>query len=79
MTFYEEVAAILGVNFVDNSFPWYKRTRWNNRSPGNGRYEGYGIVRKFGDKVHVALRHPVVCHQIFDSEQKALDFLRAIV
>lgn len=52
--FYAAVAAILGVEdtFVEK-LP-YKR-RWGQRSLGNGRYEGFGIVRWFGPTcIHVA-------------------------
>jgi hypothetical protein len=52
--FYDEVGAILGVGdiYVEN-LPY--RRRWGQRKPGNGRYEGYGIVRYFGTNlVHIA-------------------------
>jgi hypothetical protein len=34
--------------------------RWGQRTPGSGRFEGYGLVRWFSpSNVHIALRHPV--------------------
>jgi len=51
--FYAAVAAVLGVdNTYEVKLP-YKR-RWT-RGLGNGRYEGFGIVRWFGQNcIHVA-------------------------
>jgi len=73
--FYDEVAGILGTTYDCKPFPWYKRTRWNNRTPGSGRYPGYGLVRCFGEGVHIALQKPVSVHKIFSSKDEALDFL----
>lgn len=76
--FYEECAKILGVDYECEGFPYRKRTRWNNRKAGNGRFPGFGIIRVYGDVVHVALRKPIIHQQIFNSKQEALDFLRQI-
>lgn len=77
--FYEKCAEILGVEYDGQPFTHYRRTRWNNRSPGSGRYPGYGIIRVFGDKIHVALQRPVSHHGIYGSQQEVLDLLRSIV
>ena len=76
--FYEKCAKLLGTTYECESFPWRKRTRWNNRSPGGGRYPGFGIIRKFGNSIHVSLRHPVVHHAIYDSEEELFTFLRSL-
>lgn len=77
--FYAEVASILGA--VDTYRPslYPKRTRWNNRSAGNGRFEGHGIIRRFGDHVQVALRCPVALQRNYESTQEALDDLRNLI
>lgn len=76
--FYETCADLLGTTYECESFPWYKRTRWNNRSPGSGRYPGFGIIRKFGNNFHVSLRHPVVHNAIYRSEDEVFTFLKSL-
>lgn len=57
--FYQACGEILGVEHVGQPFPYEKRTRWNNRNPGRGRYAGKGIIRAFGPNcVHIALHNP---------------------
>jgi hypothetical protein len=29
------------------------KTRWNMRGPGNGRFPGFGLIRAFGNTVHM--------------------------
>lgn len=74
--FYNRCAEILGTEYDCKPFPWYKRTRWNNRAPGSGRYPGFGIIRKFGSKIQVALQRPVQHHGIYDTEEEVLQLLR---
>jgi hypothetical protein len=74
--FYLEVAAILDVPCVEVVEP-KRRTRWNARQPGNGRYPGRGLVRAFGDRVLVQLRVPPVTRW-FETRRKALEFLRQL-
>lgn len=76
--FYEKCADILGTNYECESFPYPYRTRWNNRSPGHGRFEGFGIIRKFGDNYQVALTRPVAHHAIYHSEEEVFAFLRSL-
>lgn len=57
--FYLTIGELLNCETNYQPFPYYKKTRWNNRVAGNGRYEGHGIVRRFGsDNIHVQLRVP---------------------
>jgi hypothetical protein len=59
--FYREVARILGCEQEHEyrPFPYSKRTRWNHRMPGNGRYPGHGMVRRYSSGlIHVALKDP---------------------
>lgn len=74
--FYYNCADILGVEYDCEPFTHYKRTRWNNRKPGSGRYPGYGIIRKFGSQIHVALSKPIQHHGIYNSEEEVYTFLR---
>ena len=50
--FYLKCAEILGIDYEYRT-PVSKRTRWNNRLPGNGRYPGFGLVQCFGSRVRV--------------------------
>lgn len=87
--FYQDVSDLLG---IENNYRYDAytvggkyRTRWNNRKPGNGRFEGYGLIRFFGpDVIHVAINNPVSINRIFNSKadvlaalKKALDDFRA--
>lgn len=89
LEFYERIAKLLGVSTTVEDRTPYKRigrdgreympdtdsTRWGPRKPGNGRYEGRGIVRCFGETVHVAIYSPVKFTGSFGSREEALEFL----
>lgn len=52
--FYAAVAATIGVDDTYEIKLPYRR-RWGQRTLGNGRYEGFGVVRWFGPGcIHVA-------------------------
>ena len=71
--FYAAVAVILEVeNTYMPSMPY--RRRWGQRSPGNGRYEGIGVVRWYGDNmIHCMLVNGnKVCH----SPEAALAYIK---
>jgi hypothetical protein len=75
--FYAEVAEILGTTH-DYREP-KRRTRWNARQVGNGRFPGWGLVRLFGDAVLVCLRRgPPPLIRRFASREEALEFLRQL-
>lgn len=76
--FYEQCAELLGTTHDGEPFPYYKRTRWNNRKAGQGRYPSYGLIRKFGDVIHVCLHHPVSHNKVYNTEDEVLDFLRSL-
>jgi len=76
--FYDRAAEILGVEHRYLPFPHHKRTRWNNRKPGSGRFPDRGLVRLFGGRVQVALHRPRPVHRWFDSREEALRFLEEI-
>ncbi len=76
--FYAESAALLEVVHQGEPFPYRRRNRWNNRKPGQGRFEGAGIIRVFGDFIHVSLSNPKLWG-IFTSKEEALDAIRIAV
>lgn len=79
--FYQDVAELLG---VDSNYEYNRythggkyRTRWNNRTPGNGRFEGYGLVRFFGPScIQVVLHKPVIINRVFNSTEEVLEALK---
>lgn len=75
--FYEHCGRLLGVGHEGQPFPYYKRTRWNNRKPGQGRFPGRGIIRVFGSQVHIALTNPAL-HKICDSKEECLNVLKSL-
>ena len=58
--FYTEVARLLNCEqHVYSPWIYEKRTRWNHRNPGNGRYPGHGVVRRYSPTmIHVFLQSP---------------------
>lgn len=51
------------------------RNRWGPRNPGNGRFDGFGLIRVYGNKVHVSLYRPILINKLFDSKEEFIDFL----
>ena len=77
--FYLRCAEITGVDHEKTIRSiWYRRNRWNNRKPGDGRFEGIGIIRHYGSIIHVALTKPYYVNEQFTSEEAALDRLREV-
>ena len=78
--FYAKCSEILESPNVYTPRPFRKRTRWNNRGAGNGRFEGYGLIRVFGlNLIHISLKHPRTINEKFASFEDALAFLEGIV
>jgi len=74
--FYQAVAKLLECEAHRYTTPLQKRTRWNNRLPGNGRFPGHGIVRYFGSThVLVRLTNPSL-NGLFNAEA-ALDAIKS--
>lgn len=76
--FYERCAELLGVPHIYKPFPFRKRTRWNNRTAGNGRFEGFGLIRIFGPSVHIALTSPIATNRWFKTHDDALSYLAGL-
>lgn len=77
--FYEKCADILDTAHVWRE-PVKKRTRWNTRLDGNGRYPGYGVIRWFHpNAIHVAFHHPKPgVSRMFTNEDDVYSFLTDI-
>lgn len=71
--FYQKCSDILNVEYDCEQFKYRKRTRWNNRKPGSGRYPGFGLIRHFGSDIHVTFKD---CNKKFKSENEVFTFLR---
>ena len=76
--FYQQCAERLGAHHHYRPFPYSRRTRWNAREPGNGRFPGFGLIRLSGDTVHMQLRAPAGVNRWFATREAALDFLAAL-
>jgi hypothetical protein len=74
--FYAECAALLNCKHEGEAFPYHKRTRWNNRSAGRGRFPNHGLIRVFGDTVQVNLVQPYLC--FIGSKEEVLDRLKKL-
>jgi hypothetical protein len=70
--FYARCADLLGTVHEYLPFTHYARTRWNNRKPGSGRFPGCGIIRIFGDEIHIAIRAPIAIHERVRGKRNAL-------
>ena len=70
--FYARCADLLGTVHEHLPFAHHARTRWNNRKPGSGRFPGCGIIRIFGDEVHIAIRAPIVMHERVRGRREAI-------
>lgn len=68
----------MNVPYECEAFPWThsRRTRWNNRAPGSGRYPGFGIIRVFGDYYHIAFYEG---SKIFRSENEVFTYLEELI
>jgi hypothetical protein len=75
--FYRTCAALLGAE--DDYMPrrFAKVERWNNRSPGNARCPGFGLIRMFGPHhIQLSLRRPIRISTICASAEEAFSILR---
>lgn len=70
--FYGACADALGIPHEFHK-PVRRRTRWNNRLLGNGRFPGFGLVRLHGAAVIIISRHGT---KHFNDRKVALGWLR---
>jgi len=73
--FYDRCADALGTEHEYLPFAHHARTRWNNRRPGSGRFPGCGIIRIFGDEIHIAITSPVPIHERIKGRSDAIELL----
>lgn len=53
--FYARCSEILNIKHEYNT-PVPRRTRWNTRFIGNGRYPGFGLIRCYGNSVMITTK-----------------------
>lgn len=51
-----------------------RRTRWNNREPGSGRYPGIGLIRYYSSEIIHITTHDE--NKTFSSCYDAIEFLK---
>ena len=52
--------------------PMTNASRWGGREPGNGRYEGYGLIRVYNAScIHITFKNPNI-NNTYDSFDEAL-------
>jgi hypothetical protein len=73
--FYDTVSSILN---IEHSFhnPVPKKTRWNARFLGNGRFPGFGLVQCFGHAIRVVSKKGT---KVFYSYEEVYDYLKKVV
>jgi hypothetical protein len=72
--FYKNCAEILNIEH-DYHDPVPRRTRWNTRLLGNGRYPGFGLVQCFGSSVRVVSKHGT---KLFKTYEETYEYLKRI-
>jgi hypothetical protein len=72
--FYENCAEILDIQH-DYNDPVPRRTRWNTRFLGNGRFPGFGLVQCFGSSVRVVSKHGT---KMFKTYEETYEYLKRI-
>lgn len=73
--FYGRCSDILNIEH-DYRDPVRRRTRWNTRNLGNGRYPGFGLVQCFGGNVRVVSKHGT---KVFHTYEETYDYLKKVV
>lgn len=73
--FYAKCAEILNIEHVFH-IPVRKKTRWNTRFLGNGRYPGFGLVQCYGCVVRVVSKHGT---RVFNTYEEVYEYLNKTV
>lgn len=75
--FYDRCAELMGTTHEYNT-PVARRTRWNTRRLGNGRFPGRGVIRPYNPKcIHVMLTNPKMT-RTFTSVDALFEFLATL-
>ena len=69
--FYAKCGNILGIEHAWND-PVPRRTRWNARFIGNGRFPGFGLIRIYGREIMVTSRAGT---KMFSDPEKVFEYL----
>jgi hypothetical protein len=69
--FYNECGKILNITHEWND-PVPRRTRWNTRLIGNGRFPGFGLIRCYGHQIMVTSKDGTKMFNTCDSVYKYL-------
>lgn len=70
--FYDECSKILGINH-EFKVPFIRKTRWNARCLGNGRFVGFGTIQDFGSMIRVMCKRGTF---MFNTYDEVYEFLR---
>lgn len=73
--FYIRCSEILNIEHEFHA-PVKRRTRWNARFLGNGRFATFGLVQCFGSSVRVMSKHGT---KIFKTYEEVYEYLKKIV
>jgi hypothetical protein len=73
--FYAQCSEILGIEHEWND-PVPRRTRWNTRLPGNGRFKGFGLIRCYDKQIMVTSRQQGT--KMFASADAVYEFLKGL-
>ena len=72
--FYTQCGEILGIEHKWND-PVPRRTRWNARLIGNGRYPNFGLIRCYGKQIMVTSKNGT---RMFDDVELVYDYLKLL-
>lgn len=73
--FYEKCSEFLQIDH-DYHDPVKRRTRWNTRLKGNGRYPGFGLIQCFGSCIRIVSRKEGT--KIFKTYEEVYDYLEKL-
>lgn len=73
--FYAKCAEILGIEH-DYRDPVPRKTRWNTRFLGNGRFPGFGLVQCYGSMVRVVSKSGT---KTFKTYEETYEYLKILV
>jgi len=89
--FYEHCATLLDVHYTHNTIhdvretasrdgtiytPTTMHSRWGPRAPGNGRFEGHGVIRYFNSQNIQVMLHTPDIHKMCGSHEEVFELLR---
>lgn len=73
--FYAKCAEILNIEHVFH-VPVRRKTRWNTRFLGNGRYPGFGLVQCYGSVVRVVSKRGT---RVFNTYEEVYEYLKTVI